>query len=107
MEHYKRYTNSSRIILPVLDTVLIFGAFRVAGFQLRGNWKFEGVHPLLFAVFALLWWTLSKRKVNVYRTDRLLSYSEKLLKLAHGFLLHAFFFLAGVVALNINWLTPS
>ncbi len=107
MEHYRRYTNSSRIILPALDIVLIFGAFRIATFWLQSNWKFQGVYPLLFAVFALLWWILSRQTVNVYRTDRLLSYCEKLLKLAHGFLLHAVCFLAGVVVLSQEWLSTN
>ncbi|HEX8427987.1 sugar transferase, partial [Hymenobacter sp.] len=107
MEHYKRYTDSSRVLFPVMDALFIFGSFRIASHQVQGNWKFEGVYPLLFAVFALLWWTLSRQQVNVYRTDRLLSYTEKLMKLVHGFLLHALYFLASVVILNLNWLSDK
>ena len=107
MERYSHYANSYRVILPVVDVLIIFGAFRLACFKLLGNWSFDGIYPLYFAVFVLLWWILSGHYVNVYRVDRLITYKEKLLNLIQTFLLHAAILMSGALLLKVYWLPSS
>ncbi|GAB3237764.1 undecaprenyl-phosphate glucose phosphotransferase [Hymenobacter seoulensis] len=106
MERYRHYADASSIILPLVDVMLIFGAFRVAGFLVQGTWFFGGYYPFFYAIFALLWWILSGRFANIFRTDKLITYPEKLMYLMRTFLLHAGVVLIGVVALKMYWL-PS
>ncbi|SNC66502.1 putative colanic acid biosysnthesis UDP-glucose lipid carrier transferase [Hymenobacter gelipurpurascens] len=103
MERYRHYTDTSRFILPAVDLLLIFGAFRMAGYLLLGHWHFQGYYPFFFVIYALLWWILSGQFANLYRVDRLITYPEKLLYLLRTFMLHAFLVLLGVVALGIYW----
>lgn len=105
MERYTHYTNSYRVILPLVDVLIIFGAFRLTCFQLQGDWSFGGYHPYCFAIFAMLWWILSGRYANIYRIDRLISYPERLFNLVRTFLLHAALLLAGAVLLKTYWLS--
>jgi hypothetical protein len=69
---------------------------------MQGKLEIEGV-TLFKVVFALFCDALNP-KVNVYRTDRLISYSGRSWDqgVVHGFLLHALFFLVGVVLLNLT-----
>jgi putative colanic acid biosysnthesis UDP-glucose lipid carrier transferase len=103
MERYRHYSDASRIVLPVVDVLLILGAFRVAGFITLGNWSFGGLFPALYAVFALLWWILSGHYANIYRVDKLITYPEKLLHVVRTFLLHAVLLLTGAVLLQQYW----
>ncbi|HEX8428036.1 sugar transferase, partial [Hymenobacter sp.] len=107
MGSYSYYTNSTRILLPGLDVVIIFGAFRLASYQQAGNWVFKGNYPLLFAVFALLWWILSDRYANIYRTNPLLSYGERFMRLFGTCLLHAGIVLSAAMLLATSWLSSS
>ncbi|GAB3823337.1 exopolysaccharide biosynthesis polyprenyl glycosylphosphotransferase [Hymenobacter jeollabukensis] len=103
MERYRHYSDASRIVLPIVDVLLILGAFRVAGYIAAGYWSFDGLYPALFAVFALLWWILSGHYANIYRVDKLITYPEKLLYLVRTFLLHAVLLLVGAVLLGQYW----
>ncbi|RSK48973.1 undecaprenyl-phosphate glucose phosphotransferase [Hymenobacter rigui] len=103
MERYRHYTDTSRIILPLVDVLLIFGAFRLAGFQQLGSWHFGGYYPFFYAIFALLWWILSGQFANLYRTDRLITYPEKLLYLIRTFVLHAGVVLLAILLLKLYW----
>jgi putative colanic acid biosynthesis UDP-glucose lipid carrier transferase len=103
MERYRHYSDASRIVLPVVDVLLILGAFRLAGFVTTGQWSFGGLYPALYAVFALLWWILSGHYANIYRVDKLITYPEKLLYLVRTFLLHAVLLLTGAVLLDQYW----
>ncbi|MCA8829536.1 undecaprenyl-phosphate glucose phosphotransferase [Hymenobacter pini] len=103
MERYRHYTDASRIILPLVDVLLVFGAFRLAGYQHLGSWEFSGYYPFFYAIFALLWWILSGQFANIYRTDRLITYPEKLLYLIRTFLLHAGVVLLVILALQLYW----
>jgi putative colanic acid biosynthesis UDP-glucose lipid carrier transferase len=105
MERYKHYTDASRIILPVVDVLIIFGAFRLTGFFLFDNWAFTSYYPFFFAIFGLLWWILSGQYANLYRIDRLITYREKLLYLVRTFLIHAGLIMAGAMLFDTNWLT--
>ncbi|MGY2133087.1 undecaprenyl-phosphate glucose phosphotransferase [Hymenobacter sp. HD11105] len=105
MERYKHYTDASRIILPVVDVLIIFGAFRLTGFFLFDNWVFNSYYPFFFAIFGLLWWILSGQYANLYRIDRLITYREKLLYLVRTFLIHAGLIMAGAMLFDTNWLT--
>ncbi|GGF01633.1 undecaprenyl-phosphate glucose phosphotransferase [Hymenobacter cavernae] len=104
MERYTHYTNANRVILPVLDVLIIFGAFRLAGYAYLGNWQFAGYYPLFYAVFALLWWILSVQYANVYRAGELISYPERFRNLARTFLLHAGLLLSGAMLLDVYWM---
>ncbi|GAA3936402.1 exopolysaccharide biosynthesis polyprenyl glycosylphosphotransferase [Hymenobacter algoricola] len=104
MERYRRYSDASSIILPMIDIVLIFGCFRVAGRLIMQTWAFGGYYPFFFAIFALLWWILSGHFANIYRVDKLITYPEKLLYLMRTFLLHASIVLVVVLALQMYWL---
>ncbi|MBX0290444.1 exopolysaccharide biosynthesis polyprenyl glycosylphosphotransferase [Hymenobacter sp. HSC-4F20] len=104
MERYRHYSDTSRFILPLIDVLLIFGAFRVAGYLFLGSWYFGGYYPFFYAIFALIWWIISGQFANLYRTDKLITYPEKLLYLMRTFLLHAGIVLLGVVAMRMYWL---
>ncbi|RYU75450.1 exopolysaccharide biosynthesis polyprenyl glycosylphosphotransferase [Hymenobacter persicinus] len=104
MERYKRYTDASSFILPVVDVLLIFASFRLAGRLILQTWQFTGYFPFFFAIFALLWWILSGQFANIYRVDRLITYPEKLLYLMRTFLLHACIVLVVVLVLKMYWL---
>ncbi|MBC6988790.1 MULTISPECIES: undecaprenyl-phosphate glucose phosphotransferase [Hymenobacter] len=106
MERYRHYNDASRFVLPIVDGALIFGAFRLSGFIVQGNWHFTGYYPFFFAIFTLLWWLLSGQFANIYRVDRLITYPEKLLYLMRTFLLHACCVLACVLVLEMYWI-PS
>ncbi|UYZ60816.1 undecaprenyl-phosphate glucose phosphotransferase [Hymenobacter latericus] len=103
MERYRHYTDASRLILPITDVLLIFGAFRCAGYITSGTWDFEGIYPAVFVVFALLWWILSGQYANVYRVDKLITYPEKLMYVVRTFLLHAVLLLTGAVLMKQYW----
>jgi len=96
MERYAHYTDSSRLILPILDISIILGAFRLADFWATRDWLFAGYAPF-FVVFALLWLILSQQYANIFRLDRLISYGEKLYYLLRTFLLHA-------LLLGVRWM---
>ncbi len=100
MKGYERYTDMSQVILPALDTVFIFGAFRLADYWHLGLAAPLGYSPFLFVIFALLWGILSRQYANIYRLDRLMSYSEKLARLLHAFALHAGLMLLGALLLH-------
>ncbi|PJJ59769.1 exopolysaccharide biosynthesis polyprenyl glycosylphosphotransferase [Hymenobacter chitinivorans] len=105
MERYRHYSDASRLVLPVVDVVLIFAAFRLASRMIWGTWHFTGYAPFCFVIFGLVWWLLSGQFANIYRVDKLITYPEKLLYLMRTFLLHAFIVLAVVLALELNWLS--
>ncbi|KAA9339239.1 undecaprenyl-phosphate glucose phosphotransferase [Hymenobacter busanensis] len=105
MERYRHYSDASRIVLPLFDVVLIFGAFRLAGFIISGGWHFGRMDVALFSVFALLWWILSGQYANIYRVDRLITYPEKLLYVMRTFLLHAVLLGIGAVVLQQYWVS--
>ncbi|TGE25115.1 undecaprenyl-phosphate glucose phosphotransferase [Hymenobacter aquaticus] len=104
MERYRHYSDASRLVLPVVDVLLIFGAFRLAGRMIWNTWHFNGYAPFCFVIFGLLWWLLSGQFANIYRVDKLITYPEKLLYLMRTFLLHACLVLAVVLALELDWL---
>lgn len=101
MESYERYTDTSQVILPALDTVLIFWAFHLADHSHVGLVPPVEYSPFLFVIFALLWGILSRQFANIYRLDRLMSYSEKLGRLLYTFGLHAGLMLLGALVLNV------
>ena len=103
MERYAHYSDSNRILLPLLDAALIFGAFRVADFLVSHTWTFAG-HAPFFVVFALLWWILSQHYANIFRLDRRISYGEKLVYLLRTFLLHGALLLGAALLLGVRWL---
>ncbi|OON66048.1 undecaprenyl-phosphate glucose phosphotransferase [Hymenobacter sp. CRA2] len=103
MERYRYYSDASRIVLPVVDVLLILGAFRLAGYVTTGTWFFGGLFPALYVVFALLWWILSGHYANIYRVDKLITYPEKLLYVVRTFLLHAVLLISGAVLLQQYW----
>jgi putative colanic acid biosynthesis UDP-glucose lipid carrier transferase len=103
MERYVHYTDSSRFILPALDVLIIFGAFRVAEFIESRTWAFTAYAPFFFAIFALLWWIISRQYANIYRLDRLISYAEKLANLMRAFLLHAALIVGAAILLHVSW----
>jgi putative colanic acid biosynthesis UDP-glucose lipid carrier transferase len=104
MERYVHYSNASRFILPAVDVLIIFGAFRLADYSVSGTWAFTGYAPFFFAVFALLWWTLSRQYANIYRLDRLITYAEKLAHLLRTFFLHAALILGAAMLLRVDWI---
>ena len=101
MKGYERYTDTSQLILPALDTAIIYGAFRLADYLHLGPMVPAGDAPFLFVIFALLWGILSRQYANIYRLDRLMTYSEKLGRLLHTFALHAGLLLALALLLHI------
>ncbi|MBD2715329.1 exopolysaccharide biosynthesis polyprenyl glycosylphosphotransferase [Microvirga sp. STR05] len=103
MERYRHYTDASRFVLLLVDVLLIYGAFRVAGRIYLDSWTFAGYYPYFFVIFGLLWWILSGQYANIYRVDRLITYPEKLLYLMRTFLLHATIVLLAVVAGQMKW----
>ncbi|MCB2408006.1 undecaprenyl-phosphate glucose phosphotransferase [Hymenobacter lucidus] len=105
MERYRHYSDASRLVLPVVDVLLIYAAFRLAGKMIWGTWQFTGFYPFCFVIFGLLWWLLSGQFANIYRVDRLITYPEKLLYLMRTFLLHASIMLAVILALELHWLS--
>lgn len=105
MERYRHYSDASRIVLPLIDVLLIFGAFRVSSYFVSGSWYFDGLATAFFVVFALLWWILSGHYANIYRVDRLITYPEKLLYLMRTFLLHAVLLGIGAVVLQQYWVS--
>ncbi|UOQ70020.1 hypothetical protein [Hymenobacter cellulosilyticus] len=74
MERYRHYSDASRLVLPVMDVLLIYGAFRLAGRMVWGTWQFTGYAPFCFVIFGLLWWLLSGQFANIYRVDKLITY---------------------------------
>ncbi|WP_310395300.1 exopolysaccharide biosynthesis polyprenyl glycosylphosphotransferase [Hymenobacter sp.] len=100
MERYEHYTDTSLIVLPLVDTLVIFGAFRLAAYTAAGTAALPGYNPLLFVIFALLWGVLSRQYANIYRLDRLMSYGEKLHYLLRTFALHAGLLLLGAMLLH-------
>ena len=100
MERYVHYSDSTRLIIPALDVLLLFGAFRVAGRLDTDSWYFGGYAPFVFVIFALLWWTLSRQYANLYRLDRLITYAEKLGYVLRTFGLHA------LLVLGVAWTLP-
>jgi putative colanic acid biosynthesis UDP-glucose lipid carrier transferase len=94
----ERYTNTSRYILPILDTGIILGAFHLAAYSITGIACLQKDQPLFLAIFVLLWIILSRQYANLYRQDRLLTYGEKLVLLVGAFALHAALLQLG------NWL---
>ena len=104
MERHVRYADASRYILPVLDAIVIGGAFHLAEFVVRKSWSLKGDAPFFFITFALLWWILSRQYANIYRPDRRLSYGEKLRYLLQAFLLHEVLVMGTVVMLDVDYL---
>lgn len=104
MERYTYYSNSQRLILPIVDSLIIFGIFRLTAHHLLGTWQFDGYYSLFFAVFALLWWIISGQYANIYRVDRLISYPEKLRNLLLAFMIHAAVLMSGALLLKVYWL---
>lgn len=104
MERYTYYSNSQRLILPIVDSLIIFGVFRLTCHHLLGTWQFDGYYSLFFAVFALLWWIISGQYANIYRVDRLISYPEKLRNIVLAFLVHAAVLMTGALLLEVYWL---
>ncbi len=103
MERYAHYADTNRIILPLLDVIIIFEAFRIAGFLVSHTWAFAGYAPF-FVVFALLWWILSQQYANIFRLDRWISYGEKLVYLLRTFLLHGSLLVGAALLLRVRWL---
>ncbi|WP_072008596.1 exopolysaccharide biosynthesis polyprenyl glycosylphosphotransferase [Hymenobacter sp. IS2118] len=100
MVRYAHYADSTRFLLPVLDVAIIFGAFRLVRFHVSQSWEFAGYAPLLFIIFALLWWMLSRQYANIFRLDRLITYAEKLGYLLRTFLMHGALLLGTAVLLQ-------
>ena len=106
MERYEHYTDTSQFILPALDTIFIFGAFRLASYQVVGTMTLAGYAPFFFVIFALLWGILSRQYANIYRHDRLITYTEKLRLLLRTFALHIGLMCLGALLLHVKlpWL---
>lgn len=103
MERYAHYSDSNRIILPVLDVIIIFGAFRASGFLVLDTWAFANYAPF-FVIFALLWWILSQHYANIFRLDRRITYGEKLVYLLRTFLLHGLLLVGAALLLHVHWM---
>ncbi|MBF9236244.1 exopolysaccharide biosynthesis polyprenyl glycosylphosphotransferase [Hymenobacter sp. BT683] len=103
MERYAHYSDSNRITLPLIDVAIIFVAFRVAGFLLLDTWQFAN-QASFFVAFALLWWILSREYANIFRLDRLISYSEKLGYVLRTFLVHGLLLFGVGLLLRMQWL---
>ena len=104
MERYVHYSDSSRHILPILDSCLIGSAFYLANFVVWHSWAMKADTPFFFIAFALLWWVLSRQYANVYRLDRRITYGEKLRHLLLALLLHGVLVVGTVVALRAEYL---
>ena len=102
MERYGRYSDASRFVLPALDSGLILGAFLLAEFVVWRSWSMAGEAPFFYITFALLWFMLSQRYVNIYRIDRRITYGEKLRHLLKAFLLHGLLVVGTVLALRVD-----
>ena len=103
MECYAHYSDSNRIILPLLDVAIIFGAFRGLGLVVSSAESFAGYAPF-FAIFALLWWVLSRQYANIFRLDRRITYGEKLGYLLRTFALHGGLLLGSALLLRVRWM---
>lgn len=101
MERYVRYSDTSRNILTVLDSCLIWVAFHLAGFVVWHSWTIKREVSLFFLTFVLLWWILAWKYANVYRLDRRISYGEKMRHLLKAFLVHGVLVVGTVLALQI------
>lgn len=103
MEPYAHYTDSNRVILPVMDGLIIFGAFRLTSYTFSVAWHLAGYASFCVA-FVLLWFVLSQQYANIFRLDRLISYHEKLFYLLRTFMLHALVLLGMALVLGVRWM---
>ncbi|NVO32550.1 exopolysaccharide biosynthesis polyprenyl glycosylphosphotransferase [Hymenobacter lapidiphilus] len=103
MERYAHYSDSSRIILPLLDGIIIFGAFRASTILVSDAWLFDS-YASFFVVFALLWSMLSHHYANIFRLDRQISYGEKLVYLLRTFLMHGGLLFGVALLLHVSWM---
>lgn len=103
MERYVRYSDDSRLLLLVLDSFLIWGAFQLADYVVWHSWSMKGDTPFFFITFALLWWVLSRQYANIYRLDRRIAYGEKLRLLLKAFLVHGVLVVGTVVLLRVDY----
>jgi putative colanic acid biosynthesis UDP-glucose lipid carrier transferase len=103
MERYAHYSDSTRLILPALDSLIIFGAFQLASSLAAHTWLFANYAPF-YVVFVLLWWLLSQQYANIFRLDRLISYGERLFYLLRTFLLHGLLLLGAALLLGVHWM---
>jgi putative colanic acid biosynthesis UDP-glucose lipid carrier transferase len=99
---YERRTHVNQLILLASDMLVVFGTFRLIAFIQRGDWQFSGDLPVLFAVFALLWWIVAKQCISPMIDDRLLTYVEKFRSLAMALLIHAVVLTAGTALLQVR-----
>lgn len=110
MKRYEHYTDTSQLVLPALDTALLFAVFHLADYSPAGvSLRHAGLasYPsLLFVIFVLSWGILSRQYANLYRLDRLMTYTEKLLYLLRTLLLHATLVAVGVLLLGSELAPP-
>jgi putative colanic acid biosynthesis UDP-glucose lipid carrier transferase len=102
MLYYARRTYVNQLILLVVDILVIFGVFRLIDYIQRGDWVFGGDYPVLFAIFALLWWILAGHFANTIPTDKLITYGEKFWHLVRTFMLHAILMVVGLLVLQMR-----
>ena len=102
MVRYKQRVYLNQFVLLVVDMLVIFAAFRLVSFYQRGDWQFDSNYPLLFAVFALLWWILAGQFAAPTPGDRLATYGEKFWALVRTLILHMVFLTAGIVMLQVH-----
>ncbi len=105
MERYVRYSDTSRFILPALDSCLIWVAFHLAEFVVWHSWSIKDDAPFFLITFVLLWWMLARQYANIYRLDRRISYGEKLRLLLKAFLVHGVLVVGTVVALRVDYVS--
>lgn len=102
MVHYERRTYVNQLVLLASDMLVIFGAFRLITFIQRGDWQFGNELPIVFAVFALLWWILAKQFASPTLDGRLPSYTDKFWSLVKTLLLHGIVLMAGILVLQVR-----